>query len=191
MVVHREGAFCVPFSVDHKKVLLVKRRDLHIWDLPGGGIKPGETLEQATIREFEEETGGLKLGIENYGGQYEIRSSGLFQFLGMLGDCIFGDPKSKHRRTFFHDIAHVFYGTITGGNITDVPETTSIGYFDLQDLPRSLPRYLATRVYYATKGRFHQEPYIQKIGVFDILLILAKNPHLLGRIPEAIRKNLR
>ena len=38
-------------------ILLIKRRDVPVWVLPGGGIEKGETPEQAVLRELEEETG--------------------------------------------------------------------------------------------------------------------------------------
>ncbi len=39
------------------KILLVKRRDIPVWTIPGGGIEPFETAEEAIIREIKEETG--------------------------------------------------------------------------------------------------------------------------------------
>lgn len=38
-------------------ILWVKRRDLGIWVLPGGGIDPGESFEKCALRELKEETG--------------------------------------------------------------------------------------------------------------------------------------
>ena len=51
----RKGAFVI--ISDSNKIMLIKRRDFPVWDLPGGRIEKGETEEQAAIRETEEETG--------------------------------------------------------------------------------------------------------------------------------------
>ncbi|MEH6681929.1 MAG: NUDIX domain-containing protein [Sediminicola sp.] len=46
------------------KVLFIYRKDK--WDLPKGKVDKGETLEEAALREVEEETGVLDLKIENF-----------------------------------------------------------------------------------------------------------------------------
>ncbi|EST37994.1 hypothetical protein N566_09935 [Streptomycetaceae bacterium MP113-05] len=39
------------------RVLMVLERDRDCWEVPGGGIDPGETPRQAAVRELHEETG--------------------------------------------------------------------------------------------------------------------------------------
>jgi 8-oxo-dGTP pyrophosphatase MutT (NUDIX family) len=39
------------------RVLMARHREGDVWLLPGGAIEPGETPEQAAIREMREETG--------------------------------------------------------------------------------------------------------------------------------------
>ncbi len=39
------------------KVLLVKNVEHSTWTLPGGAVEPGETLDEAVVREVKEETG--------------------------------------------------------------------------------------------------------------------------------------
>jgi 8-oxo-dGTP pyrophosphatase MutT (NUDIX family) len=46
------------------KVLFIYRKDK--WDLPKGKVDKGETLEEAALREVEEETGVQDLKIENF-----------------------------------------------------------------------------------------------------------------------------
>lgn len=52
----RLGVKCAVFD-DDGRVLLSRRSDLNVWDLPGGRLDPGERLEEAAAREVREETG--------------------------------------------------------------------------------------------------------------------------------------
>ena len=42
-------------SVGH--IVLVRRKDNDLWALPGGGMEPGESIEDTAVREVLEETG--------------------------------------------------------------------------------------------------------------------------------------
>jgi 8-oxo-dGTP diphosphatase len=59
----------VVFSPDRSAVILILRRDVPVWVLPGGGIDPGESPENACIREILEET-GLSVKIDRLIGLY-------------------------------------------------------------------------------------------------------------------------
>lgn len=59
----------VIFNPTKTHVLLVKRRDIAIWVLPGGGVDPTESPENAIIREILEET-GLHAAIIRKVGEY-------------------------------------------------------------------------------------------------------------------------
>jgi ADP-ribose pyrophosphatase YjhB (NUDIX family) len=39
------------------RILLIRRTDNNYWSIPGGGLEPGESVRQATVREVMEETG--------------------------------------------------------------------------------------------------------------------------------------
>jgi len=42
---------------DHGGILLILRTDNKYWSIPGGGVKPGESIKEAAAREVKEETG--------------------------------------------------------------------------------------------------------------------------------------
>ena len=52
------------------EVLLVKRDSPALWELPGGGILPGETIEDALRREVQEES-GVPIEVIELLGWYE------------------------------------------------------------------------------------------------------------------------
>jgi 8-oxo-dGTP pyrophosphatase MutT (NUDIX family) len=64
-----ESVVGIVFSPDRLSVLLILRRDVPVWVLPGGGIDLQETAELATVREILEET-GLTVKIDRLIGHY-------------------------------------------------------------------------------------------------------------------------
>lgn len=91
------------------QIVLVKRRDIPIWVLPGGGIDAGETPEQAIIREIKEET-GLTAKIRRKSAEY----TPLNHF------CAF---------------THVYECDVTMGVMTVTEETCDIGAFSVDETP--------------------------------------------------------
>ena len=42
---------------EYGHLLLAKRTDNNLWTIPGGTMKPGETITESALREVKEETG--------------------------------------------------------------------------------------------------------------------------------------
>ena len=94
-------------------VLLVRRRDVPVWVLPGGGIDRGESPEEAVCREVEEET-GYRVSIARKIGRYT--------------------PLCRLAR-----VTHLFACTIESGEATLTNETSDIAFFPLNALPERIP----------------------------------------------------
>jgi ADP-ribose pyrophosphatase YjhB (NUDIX family) len=108
----QQAVFGIIFDKDKKKILLIKRRDIPVWVLPGGGMEMSETPQDATIREVQEET-GLLVKIVRQIAQYE--------------------PVNK-----LTQISHVFECEVISGQQQIGSETKSIQYFPIDSLPKHL-----------------------------------------------------
>lgn len=70
---------------EQQQVLLVHRRDIDVWECPGGGVGRYESPWDTTVRETYEET-GLEVSIEAVAGVYwrPSKPALVFQFLGRV-----------------------------------------------------------------------------------------------------------
>lgn len=105
------------FCSEKKKVLLIKRRDIPVWVLPGGGIEREETPEEAVIRETYEET-GLSVQVVRKVAEYL--------------------PVNK-----LTQLTHVFECAVVKGDLQTGTETQDIGFFLFSKLPVLPPPYLS------------------------------------------------
>jgi 8-oxo-dGTP pyrophosphatase MutT (NUDIX family) len=105
----------IVFSPDRSAVLLILRRDVPVWVLPGGGIDAGETPEHAVVREILEET-GLTVKIDRLVGRYY--------------------PVNRlAKRTLLYECS------ILSGSLQSTAETKSAQFFPLLALPSQPPPY--------------------------------------------------
>jgi len=114
-------AYVLIQNEDTSKVLIVYNGDSDTWTLPGGGVEPGETLEEAAIREAKEETG------------YDIET---------LGVVSINEYKIEEKNE--HLVFITFKAKITGGTrqITRPDEIASVEWVDLQVADQKIPYYL-------------------------------------------------
>jgi 8-oxo-dGTP diphosphatase len=93
--------------IQHEGKLLVCQRKrgtsfAMMWEFPGGKVKPGETLEQALVRELEEELGSkARIGSEVYRAQH--RYAELSDAIELIFFNAHLDPK-KVRNLVFEEI---------------------------------------------------------------------------------------
>lgn len=102
----QDAAIAIVFDETESQLLLVQRRDVPVWVLPGGGIDPGETAEAAVLREVKEET-GLTVAIQRKVAQYSpinrlSTATHLFECRGRLQP---GPPNEEARAVAFFPLA--------------------------------------------------------------------------------------
>lgn len=105
------------------RILLEKRKDCGMWGLPGGKIEPGETIEQAAMRESKEET-GLDTQITALIGVYSDPGTRIVTYLDN-GDVA-------------HLIDIILAAKITGGSLSVSEESEDLQFFLTSNLPDDL-----------------------------------------------------
>jgi 8-oxo-dGTP pyrophosphatase MutT (NUDIX family) len=120
------GASGIIFKNNQKEVLLVKRRDIPMWVLPGGRLEFGETPEQTVIREVFEET-GFRVEIHRKSGEYSHKKS--------------------------NKITHTFVCNIQSGEKTFSNESCEIEYFEIDNLPEMFSPYERAMLEHAVDER--------------------------------------
>jgi 8-oxo-dGTP pyrophosphatase MutT (NUDIX family) len=113
------GCSAIIFDPSGRKILLTQRSDNGRWCLPSGRMDPGETVEEACIREVWEET-GLKVKISRLVGIYSTpdrisvyQDGNRWQVVGISFVCV-----------------------VTGGELGLSHETLAADYFSPEEISR-------------------------------------------------------
>jgi len=118
----RPGASAAVFN-ERGEILLQKRADNGFWSLPGGGVEPGESVQQGVLREVREET-GLHVRVVRLVGVYsDPRNYMITQYPG--GDIV-------------HNVNLCFVCEWVAGTLQLSDESTDLGYFPLDALPEPM-----------------------------------------------------
>jgi 8-oxo-dGTP diphosphatase len=107
----RQSIVAAILNSNKDQILIIKRRDVPVWVLPGGALDQGETPEEGIIREVLEET-GLKVSIK--------RKVAVYSPINKLGT-----------------LTHLFECSAIDGELQTGSETADIGFFPLDQLPSS------------------------------------------------------
>lgn len=107
------GAFGLIYRNNKSEILLVKRRDIPIWVLPGGALGK-DSPEDGVIREVFEETGFI-VNTKRKVGEYSYENS--------------------------NKLNYTFICNIKGGEKTLSDESKEIEYFSVTSLPKMISPY--------------------------------------------------
>ena len=135
-------------------MLLIKRRDVPVWVLPGGGIDLGESAERAVVREMLEETG------------FTVKVHRL------IADYIPINRLAKR--------THLYECTVVSGEETASGETAGIQFFPLNQLPPLPPPYLEW-ISDAVKGLPPFQKILTSVNYFVFMKHLMLHPILVCR----------
>ena len=136
-------------------VLLVQRRDVPVWVLPGGGIEPDETPEHAAAREILEET-GFTVKVDRLVGSYT--------------------PINRlAKRT------HLYECSILDGYASITNETKGVQFFPLNALPKLIPPPFREWIFDALEARPPLEKKLTSVTYWTLFKNLIFHPVLVIR----------
>ena len=145
----------VIFNGDRSKVLLIKRRDVPVWVLPGGGIEPNETPDEAALREAIEET-ALQLSLKRKVATYT--------------------PINRLALT-----THFYEAVIESGTPKVCSETSDIAFFPIDKLPYHMPPPYSDWIKDALTHTSEIEKTISSVKYSALIKFIFKHPILVFR----------
>ncbi|WP_049943800.1 HAD-IIA family hydrolase [Haloarcula argentinensis] len=117
------------------EVLLLKRADKEQWALPTGTVERGEAVEEAILREVQEET-GLQITVDRLTGVYSHPEQQVFSYPS--GETV-------------HFVTNCFLCSVDGGTLeADQDEALDVRFADTDRLPNRIlpmhPRWITDAV---------------------------------------------
>ncbi|MBI2743475.1 MAG: NUDIX hydrolase [Chlamydiales bacterium] len=152
----QEAVAVIILNEEQTSIVLVKRRDIPVWVLPGGGIDRGESPEEAALREALEETG------------FEVK------IVRKIAEYL---PVNRlTQRT------HYFECRIASGEARSSRETKAVAFFDVRALPKLLPPFYKNWIddALANKPELICKK-IEDVNYFILVKLLLQHPILVGR----------
>ncbi len=150
-----ESVYGILFNAARTEVLMVQRRDIPVWVLPGGGLDKGEAPEEGTLREVLEET-GYKTAIVRKVAEYL--------------------PVNKMTK-----FSHLFECRIISGSMQTSAETRDIRFFPLNALPPLPPPYEGWIRDAAANHPAVLSKEIEGVSYWVLVKLLVQHPILVGR----------
>lgn len=151
----KNAAITIILNEKRDQILLVKRRDVPVWVLPGGGIDYLEQPEDAAIRETYEET-GLVVALKRKTGEYT--------------------PINR-----LSALTHVFECQIIGGHLQTSDETKEVGFFPINDLPDSIFIVHKDWLNDALNNKETVKKPLSQITYFNLFRYFLRHPYLVIR----------
>lgn len=155
MQMEKQAVYGIVFDEKRSKVLLIKRRDIPVWVLPGGGLDEGESPEVGAVREVFEETGFNTIVVRKVAEYLPVNK--MTQF------------------------SHLFECQITKGEAKTGTETKDVQFFSLDHLPDLPPPYAGWIRDAAATHPFVLRKKIEGVSYWVLIKLLIQHPILVGR----------
>ena len=149
------AVYGIVFNEDKTQVLLVKRRDIPVWVLPGGGLDPGESPEEGAVREVCEETGFSSTIVRKVAEYLPVNKMTL--------------------------LSHLFECQIVSGSAKIGAETKEVQFFPLKALPDLPPPYEGWIRDAAANHPTVLRKKIEGVSYWVLFKLLIQHPILVGR----------
>ncbi|CAH1232622.1 Putative mutator protein MutT4 [Paenibacillus allorhizoplanae] len=107
---------------NNKKLLLQRRTDSGLWELPGGSMEPGESLEEVAKRELFEETG--------------VEAKSLEMFRVFSGKDLY--YKYPHGDEVYNVVSAYVCSDFEGALKEDGVEVQELRFFSFSEIPNEL-----------------------------------------------------